>query len=135
MVFTLIPIEGIAHLYVHPGFKPDNNSQFYYRAEGSAAKRVIVATRDLEGMKLSSDRLYIKVACEHACRYVLKSHTVFDDVFHLWPGYSETGLLAPKEVRQHLVETKEFIGDKIERHFRIKLQTYSGQASMYPDVN
>lgn len=130
VVFTLVPIEGIAHLYVHPGFKPDQQSQYYYKAEGSAAKRVVVGHRDLQGMQLKDQKLYVQVACEHACRYVLKAHTVFDDVFTLHPGYTETGLLAPAEIRQHLLVTKEFDGAKIERHLRIKLQTYSGQANM-----
>lgn len=125
-----MPIEGIAHLYVHPGFKPDLPAQYYYKAEGSAAKRVVVGTRDLEGMKLHDQKLYAQVYCEHACRYVLKAHTVFDDVFSLHPGYTETGLLAPAELRQHLLVTKEFDGAKVERRLRIKLQTYSGQANL-----
>lgn len=128
MVFTLVPIEGIANLYVNPGFKADLPAQYYYKAEGSAAKRLIVASRDLQGMKLADDKLYVQVRCEQACRYVLKAHTVTDDVFTIHPGYSEKGLLASGELRQHLLETREFKGDKIERHLRIKLQTYSGQA-------
>lgn len=130
MVFTLVPIEGIANLYINPGFKADLPAQYYYQAEGSAAKRLIVASRDLQGMKLSDDKVYIQVHCEHACRYVLKCQTVTDDVFSLHPGYSEKGLLAPGEVRQHLLETREFTGDKVERRLKIKLQTYSGHADL-----
>lgn len=129
-MFTLVPIEGIVNMYVHPGFKPDLTDQYYYKSEGSAAKRVIVTNRDLEGMRLADDKLYIRITCEHACRYILKSHTVYDDVFNLHPGYSEKGFLAPGEVRQHLLATKSFDGSKVERHFRIKLQTYTGQANL-----
>jgi hypothetical protein len=87
-VFTLIPIEGIANLYVNPGFKADNREQYYYRSEGTAAKRIIIEAKDLQGMKMSNDKLYIQVHCPHACKYVIKAEKVVDGIFELLPGYS-----------------------------------------------
>ena len=117
-------------MYVHLNFKPDNNDQYYYRAEGSAAKRIIVSSRDLKGMQLTDNKLYVKVVCDNSCKYIIKSHTVEGNVFSFSPGYTETSLLAPKEYRQHLIESKDYNGEKVEKHLRIKLQTFTGQANL-----
>lgn len=131
LVFTLIPVEGNANLYVNPGFRADNRSQYYYRAEGSAAKRVIASQRDLTGMKLTDSKFYIQVHCPSTCKYVLKAEKIVDDIFMLAPGYSETGYLSGKELRQHIVESRNYDGSNLEKKYSVKLQTYRGQANLF----
>ena len=52
-VFTLIPIEGKASLYVNPAFLPKQNDQFYYSALQEVVKRIIVNDNDIKGMGLN----------------------------------------------------------------------------------
>lgn len=81
-------------------------------------------------MKLSEDKLYIQVYCLHACKYVIKAERIVDGIFELAPGYSETGYLAPSEIRQHLLGSKDKDGSEVEKRYHIKLQTFSGQGNL-----
>lgn len=54
VAFTLIPIEGKSSLFVHGGYVPPTDDQYYYKALGSVAKKIIVADYDLMGMRLQS---------------------------------------------------------------------------------
>ena len=53
LVFTLIPIEGSANLYVHPGYLPKEPNQFAYVATAQTAKKVIVSKEFMEGMRVN----------------------------------------------------------------------------------
>lgn len=120
----------MAQLYINPGFKADKREQYYYRSEGSAAKRIVIGERDLQGMKLKNDKLYIQVYCQNSCKYVIKAQKIVDSLFDLTPGYSETGYLVPGEIRQHIVKSKAFDGSQIEKRYHVKLQTFSGQGNL-----
>jgi dimeric dUTPase (all-alpha-NTP-PPase superfamily) len=54
LVFTLIPIEGAANLYVHPGYLPKEPNQFAYVSTSQTAKKVIVSKEYMEGMRVNS---------------------------------------------------------------------------------
>jgi hypothetical protein len=54
VAFTLIPIEGKSSLFVNGGYVPPTDDQYYYKAEGSVAKKIIIAGYDLIGMRLQS---------------------------------------------------------------------------------
>ena len=122
VAYTLVPIEGHAELLVNPGFYPKDDSQFYYRAVDSVAKRIIVSQQDLIGMGLSNlTAVYIKVVCPNQCRYILKSNRVDDGILDIKTGYSEIGSMQAKEVRQHLLINKDFTGESMLKRFTIKL--------------
>lgn len=115
---------------VNPGILPTTDDQFYYKATGSLGKRIIVEKEDLQGMQLKDSNLYIKVSCQHACRYILETMISPNGILDLRPGFSESGVLRAGSYRQHLVTNRHFTGTKLSRDYTIKLQLYSGEANL-----
>jgi hypothetical protein len=130
IVFTLVPIEGEANMFINPGILPKDNENFYYRATTNSAKRIIVEQRDISGMGLKNSNIFVKVQCPHACKYVLKAFKPQDDVLDLHTGYSEIGVISGDKVRSHFLSARHYSGLRIEKRYTIKLQLFSGDADL-----
>lgn len=130
IVFTLIPTEGTAEMFINPGILPANDENFYYKATANTAKRIIVEKRDLEGMGIKNNLIHIKVRCKHACKYILKALQPKDNILDLHSGYSEVGVISGSQVRSHFLAVKHYTGLRTEKRYSIKLQLFSGEANL-----
>jgi hypothetical protein len=138
---TLDNVEGNSKLYVNPAFLPEFSPNSLYAAEAHGPKQITISPDELRRalrhdatIQVESQlpkQLFIMVMAEGASSYFLKvSYQKRDDAYNLELNRPQSGLIAPGEMKDFVVEF-ETINEDHERKFLIELDSSSKDIFIY----